>query len=160
MPRGDRAELVHGTVNAYKNLGCRCDACRSAHAANNRARYKLNPEVGRTRSRRHRERHLEKERARELAAYGRRREQWREGYRRRKFGLEPGEFDEMLRTQMGCCAICLTDAPNGKGWCVDHDHETGRVRGILCHSCNVALGHLGDDPNRVRAALAYLEGPG
>jgi len=41
---------------------------------------------------------------------------------------------------------------------VDHCHETGRVRGVLCFNCNSAIGKLGDDPDAVRRAAAYLEG--
>jgi len=37
------------------------------------------------------------------------------------------------------CALCKTDTPNARGWTTDHDHETGLVRGILCHTCNIKL---------------------
>jgi hypothetical protein len=43
---------------------------------------------------------------------------------------------------------------------VDHDHKTGKVRGILCHKCNIALGLIGDDPARARALANYLEREG
>lgn len=73
-----------------------------------------------------------------------------------KYGLEPGEFDQMLADQQGRCAICRTDTPKGHGWQVDHCHDSGAVRGILCHSCNVGIGHLKDDPTLLEAAVAYL----
>ncbi|MFF3290030.1 endonuclease VII domain-containing protein [Streptomyces sp. NPDC003023] len=55
---------------------------------------------------------------------------------------------------MGICTICLI-APAVH---VDHCHRTGRVRGVLCFNCNSAIGKLGDDPDTLRRAIAYLEG--
>lgn len=80
------------------------------------------------------------------------------GYNRRYlYGLEPGQYDAMLAAQDGRCAICRTDAPGGRGsWHVDHEHATGRVRGLLCHRCNLMLGNAQDDPARLRAAVEYL----
>jgi predicted dehydrogenase len=67
----------------------------------------------------------------------------------------------MLAAQGGICVICKGDKPHvsRKGpwrWCVDHDHATGHVRGILCHACNSALGLFGEDPQRLSAAIVYL----
>ncbi|MGC0333074.1 hypothetical protein RKD23_006064 [Streptomyces sp. SAI-170] len=71
-----------------------------------------------------------------------------------KYGLTKGERDEMVASQGGVCCICLS-APAVH---VDHCHKTGRVRGVLCFNCNSAIGKLGDDPDAVRRAAAYLEG--
>jgi hypothetical protein len=59
----------------------------------------------------------------------------------------------------GSCGVRLTALPAGKGsgWCIDHDHKTGRVRGILCHRCNLLIGMGLDDPDLLRAAASYLE---
>ena len=78
-----------------------------------------------------------------------------------RYGITPAEYDAILAAQGYCCAICGTDAPGGKGWHTDHDHSggkvRGKVRGILCGRCNMALGLLDDDPERFRLAAAYLE---
>jgi hypothetical protein len=58
-----------------------------------------------------------------------------------------------VERQDGCCGICRSATTDLR---VDHDHSTGAVRGLLCHTCNSGLGMLGDDIAAVRAALAYL----
>lgn len=78
----------------------------------------------------------------------------RVSYFQRKYGLTPTELDAMVAEQQGICCICLT----GPAEHVDHCHETGRVRGVLCFNCNSAIGKLGDDPDVIRRAIAYLEG--
>ncbi|MBT2399026.1 endonuclease VII domain-containing protein [Streptomyces sp. ISL-100] len=80
--------------------------------------------------------------------------QGRAGHLKRQYGLTEAERDEMISAQMGICSICLA-APAVH---VDHCHETGRVRGVLCFNCNSAIGKLGDDPDTLRRAVAYLEG--
>ena len=60
---------------------------------------------------------------------------------RRLYGMVEAEWEALLDAQGRRCAICQTDTPVGVGWHTDHDHETGRVRGILCHYCNMAVGY-------------------
>ena len=74
--------------------------------------------------------------------------------RDRLYGLEPGEYDCMVGSQGGVCAIC--ERVPARGLVVDHDHDTGRVRGLLCSQCNLAMGQFGDDPERLEAARNYL----
>jgi hypothetical protein len=62
----------------------------------------------------------------------------------------------MLADQDGRCAICYTEA-NGRMWHIDHCHDTGKVRGILCDICNRGIGNLKDDPKLLRQAAEYLE---
>jgi len=69
------------------------------------------------------------------------------------YGLTVADVDAMLDSQHGVCAICQT-APAAH---VDHDHQTDKVRGLLCFRCNAALGQLGDDPLVVRRAARSLE---
>ncbi|MFE0106810.1 endonuclease VII domain-containing protein [Streptomyces sp. NPDC059009] len=75
-------------------------------------------------------------------------------YLKRQYGMTEAERDEMIAAQNGLCAICLK-APAVH---VDHCHSTGRVRGVLCFNCNSAIGKLGDDPDVIRRAIAYVEG--
>lgn len=70
-----------------------------------------------------------------------------------KYGMTSAEVEAMCEAQGGVCAICRT-APAVH---VDHDHRTGEVRGMLCFSCNAALGHFTDDPEVLRRAADYLE---
>lgn len=83
--------------------------------------------------------------------------------RMRIFGLKEAEHAALLARQRGGCAICgqseTTPANHGRGprsLAVDHDHRTGRVRGLLCANCNKALGCMADDPDRLLAAANYL----
>ena len=68
------------------------------------------------------------------------------------------EHDALFAAQGFACGACGADSPNSKkGWSTDHCHETGKVRGILCHHCNVGLGHAKDDISALRAWISYLE---
>ncbi|QKW05629.1 endonuclease VII domain-containing protein [Streptomyces sp. NA04227] len=78
----------------------------------------------------------------------------RVSYFQRKYGLSPAQLDSLIEQQQGLCCICC-DAPAEH---VDHCHETGRVRGVLCFSCNAGLGQFKDRPDNLRRAAAYLEG--
>lgn len=82
---------------------------------------------------------------------------------KKSFGIDLAEYQRMFVEQKGCCATC--DKPetgkdnNGrvKWLAVDHDHENGAVRGLLCENCNKALGLIGDNVATLRAAIRYLE---
>lgn len=79
------------------------------------------------------------------------------------YGLTVVEYDELLRKQSGVCGICGKGEPAAHGrtgkqfrLSVDHDHETGAVRGLLCQKCNRAIGLLCEDPALLRKAITYL----
>lgn len=78
-----------------------------------------------------------------------------------KYGITRAEFEALLEAQDGKCAICgaTGDQTRYGVLCVDHDHETKKVRGLLCEPCNLGLGKFQDSPARLRSALAYLEKP-
>ncbi|MFK0171342.1 endonuclease VII domain-containing protein [Streptomyces sp. NPDC090306] len=80
--------------------------------------------------------------------------QGRQGHLKRRYGITESERDGLISSQGGVCCICLA-APAVH---VDHCHETGRVRGVLCFSCNAALGQFKDRPEAIRRAAAYVEG--
>lgn len=75
----------------------------------------------------------------------------------RKYGITPKQKEQMLAKQAGKCAICADILKSGRtGMQIDHDHATGRMRGLLCHRCNRLLGHFKEDlPTFVRA-IEYI----
>lgn len=72
---------------------------------------------------------------------------------RRLYGIGLEEYNDMLDVQQGCCAICYAEEDT---LCVDHDHDTGDVRGLLCHSCNRGIGLLKDSSSVLDSAKEYL----
>ena len=83
---------------------------------------------------------------------------WRDSHYKRTFGITAAEYDRMLAEQHGGCAICgssVADA-TGRKLAVDHCHDSGRVRGLLCYSCNLAIAKLKDDPDLAERAAQYL----
>lgn len=74
----------------------------------------------------------------------------------RKYGITFDEYAQMEEDQDWLCAICKQSST--QILCVDHDHETGKVRGLLCNNCNKGIGLLGDTLERLRSAAAYLSG--
>ena len=81
-------------------------------------------------------------------------------YLKKKFKITPEEVDLMWVAQDGYCANsgCETKLEKGKsGACIDHDHKTGFIRGILCRTCNLALGHAKDDIDVLYGLISYLK---
>lgn len=76
--------------------------------------------------------------------------------RLKKYGLTAEDFDRIFNAQNRACDICKTATMIGKGWCVDHDHNTGEVRAILCSNCNAALGFVSENPDIARAVLEFI----
>lgn len=83
-----------------------------------------------------------------------------------RYDLAAVAFDALLAAQGGVCAICGAASGGSRGWHVDHDHSccgpsracVACVRGILCGTCNVGIGHFRDDPDLLTKARAYLLG--
>lgn len=79
------------------------------------------------------------------------------------YGLTVGDYEALLEQQHGVCAICHQPETQRSRWggikslAVDHDHETNKVRGLLCNRCNSVLGWSNNDPDLLVAAILYLE---
>lgn len=84
-------------------------------------------------------------------------ERFKDYGRKQAYGLQPGEYAAMLAAQDGKCAICKRSENNGRGGLhVDHCHDLGHVRGLLCHGCNVSIGHFQHNTAVLEAAIQYL----
>lgn len=75
------------------------------------------------------------------------------------YGLRPGDFEKLMAFQGGKCFICHRAYGKTRRLCVDHDHATGKVRGLLCKSCNTIMGRLRDDPATWSRGHDYLITP-
>lgn len=95
---------------------------------------------------------------------------WRAEIKRRKeansdrrataiYSVKPGFYKKMLEHQHGCCAICGRPRRKAKRMPIDHNHKTGRVRGLLCSPCNEFVGWLGDDAQLFLNGYRYLTDP-
>jgi CRISPR/Cas system-associated protein Cas10 (large subunit of type III CRISPR-Cas system) len=82
----------------------------------------------------------------------------RESFLFKKYGITLKEYNTLLNNQNYTCAICKKPPQTkNRRLCVDHNHSTGEVRGLLCDLCNTALGKLQDDIGILKAAIKYLE---
>jgi hypothetical protein len=140
---------------------CASEPCRNPITSpRSYARFCSSKCANREASRRYKARNLEK-----LRTY--RREYMRDSPERkrkevlRKYGLSIADYDAMLAAQGGKCLICgrpewKTDNVKTRMLAVDHDHETGQVRGLLCGRCNTSIGQFDDDPELLIRAAEYL----
>jgi hypothetical protein len=113
--------------------------CKQCRATQERARY-----------RRDRDRLLQ-----DMRSDPRRRRRVRRRSLERKYGLDEVGLAALRTRQHGLCLVCALARP----LVVDHDHRTGEVRGLLCSTCNLAIGELGDHAPHLRSAADYLRGP-
>lgn len=73
-----------------------------------------------------------------------------------KYGIDKQKYNELLKQQDGVCAICKRSNIRGHRLVVDHDHLSGKVRGLLCHNCNMTLGKMRDNLSLFKSCLSYL----
>lgn len=135
--------------------------CKSCFQARAKARYPLVREEAIERSRQWRLDNIERfrENQRRMRAKPEFKVKSRAGHLKRKYGITIEQYDAMLVAQGGGCAICQRPPSDSISLHVDHDHETGRIRGLLCFRCNNSLGDLEDSPQLLQAALRYIDGP-
>lgn len=157
-----------------KSLKCglrpRCAICEAARTKI----YHSRPEYHEER-RAYREANKERERARTRTYYEANKEHLRQmdkiwseankgriqaAERKRRYGISAEQWDAIYRVQGGCCALCRVDLSSlpAKAIHVDHCHATNKMRGILCHDCNTALGKLGDTAESIMRVYQYLIG--
>jgi hypothetical protein len=164
MKKCTKCGRVQSFEDFYKASGTRdgyrgdCKSCFRARAKERypKVREQEIQRVQRWRTE-NRERYLTTQRRNKQSPEGRRRE--RTSYLKRKYGITPERYDELLAEQGGVCAICGREPRPDISLHVDHDHETGAIRGLLCFCCNNALGDFEDDYERLAAAVRYLRPP-
>lgn len=169
--RKDRAEIsgkpaVYAKFHDRKNRSAvvdsehrRCYCCKnvkpvdsfSPHVRNKSGRSGICRECNKLKSQKWRDKNRQLLRDRMFAAH-----------LRSKFGISVDKYNTVLNLQNGTCAICRKpEVEKRKGTvkrlAVDHDHRTGKVRGLLCQHCNTALGSFDENPNLLRAAIKYLQ---
>lgn len=78
------------------------------------------------------------------------------GSKLKRYGMTLQQFQAMSAAQEGKCAICRRMDSAGRRLAVDHDHQSGKVRGLLCGLCNPGIGYFGNDPSLLLQAAVYL----
>ena len=78
-------------------------------------------------------------------------------YRYKKYGITQELFNQTLKSQNNCCAICNKPFETLNDIRIDHNHKSFKFRGLLCHHCNVAIGHLNDNIQILKQAIKYLK---
>ena len=155
---GETKPLADFYRDAKAKDGCRPE-CKTCNLALRARKYAADPKPYIERVKR-----WQQENADRLNAYRReyrqrpeRKRADRDGYLRRKYGIGVEDYDRMFEAQGGVCAICRKPRPEERTLHVDHDHETGEIRGLLCFRCNNALGDFDEDFDLFQLAADYLD---
>jgi hypothetical protein len=121
-----------------------------------RAHYEANREAKLMSNRKWREAHPEQTRELAHKHYKAHEKTVNDAARKRNHHITPEEYEQRLLDQHGGCAICGGNRDKRR-LCVDHDHATSAIRGLLCHKCNLALGHMDDRVDWLQKAIEYLQ---
>lgn len=146
----------------YAHAGCRdgvrpeCKACNLAAKAK---RHERNPGPARERTQRWRADNPDRdgENRRRFIESGGKKLSDRRSYLKRTYGITLEDYDAKLAEQGGLCGICRREPNPNISPHVDHDHETGALRGLLCFSCNQAIGSFQESVGLLAAAIEYLD---
>lgn len=128
-PKCKQLTLNWGRMQRYPDIWYRKASCRPCYQARAKEWRKKNPD--------------------KVAASARR------VALKRFYGITQNEYDSMFTNQKGKCMIC--DTTSKRTLAVDHDHATGKVRGLLCHHCNKGIGQFFDNPELLLNAIEYLQ---
>ena len=137
----------------------RMATCKTCQGINDRARYLADPDKFRKATTAYYERN--KQQVIDAATRWRRAnpEKTSAIHRLKRHGITQDQFIAMKESQGFGCKVCgRPESECTKGLCIDHDHKTGKIRGLLCNGCNAALGFMQDDIAAIRALVTYLEG--
>lgn len=127
-----RGQAAHAGCSHSKLVGRLCGACYTASMRRSRRRWaRGNPGADRA-----------AKTAWNTSERGRAFFRDRQLQKTRERIVDSELFESVLAYQGGVCAICGTPEPSGRGWHLDHDHDTNQFRGVLCSSCNTGLGHM------------------
>ena len=119
--------------------------------------YKENMEKKKQHYKQNYEDHKEEIRQRHKRYKEEHKKELRQHFVQKKYGLSPEEYDAMLKAQDNKCAICKKQFKDTKHIHIDHDHTTGKVRGILCSYCNTMLGMAHDNLEILQEGINYLK---
>lgn len=122
------------TIDGLRTICKRCDSSRATELLKNHSDEKKSARLERGRS-----------------------DKYKNTVFKKKFGITMDFYKDLLNRQLNCCAICKSTFHRENFPNVDHNHETGQVRGLLCRMCNLGLGHFKDDPSKITKAIKYLE---
>ena len=161
MKRCAKCGVVQPREDFYRASGTRDGLrgdCKSCFKARAKARYPLVRERNIARAQKWREDNLERfrENQRRMRNTPEGKAKQRAGHLKRKYGITIEQYESLLSRQGGGCAICGRKPRPDISLHLDHDHETGQLRGILCFRCNNALGDLDDDEALLQGALRYV----
>lgn len=159
----------HKAATITRGYQYKCKACMSILDTNltpERKEHKLkkleqwridNPDKKKEQKRRHYEKNKEKYKIIAKLSQEKNKERYASLALIRKYGITLNQYNWLREQQNYCCAICgESEAKYEKKLVVDHDHETGKIRKLLCTNCNVGIGMLKDNPNILDSAAKYL----